>query len=692
MNAAPLVVNLGSAFRSTLQRDPLLLPAILVALAGTAFAAAAPPAWLKRVPIAVQDVATGAREGLSGERDELAAREMMLAANLATRNDELSVTRGELKKTEDLVAGQQEQQDVLSQRLAQATARLNALDAEQGTLQTALQQERNRAVDLDERRQQLEHLSSQLRDEREAFREKLAASEADRAALDDQAAAFEQNRVSLSKAEANVRTLSRDLEILRAERDEVTEKLAAAMKTGDAVDSRIEAFQADQARLERELATAVAERSGLAQQLSQANMVSANLSSQLAATDAKASRLTTEQIALEGQLEGSKVQAQELQASLEDIQAERDRIEDELSEVRELARLSRDQRESMALDLTESQNAVTSLRSRLANAEERLSVSTEELKQARELARLTESERDAMAANLAELRGTVTRLTRNLAEAEERFSASAEELEKARKQALDLRQEVKVATAQIAELNGEVGMAAERRRTLETNLVQQTARLRTLNQDIDHLVHQRSAFQEEALRLLAMLRAASRRLQEQERVIEAGRANVDTLSGKVAELGRFRSDFLMRLSALLGDRDNVRVVGDRFVFQAEVLFDTGSAKIGVGGQAQLSTLASSLKDIEGVIPKDLKWFLRIDGHTDQVPIRSDRFASNWELSQARALAVVHMLISLGVPPNRLAANGFGEYQPIEESDADGASRQNRRIEIKLDQRQAFVLP
>ena len=137
---------------------------------------------------------------------------------------------------------------------------------------------------------------------------------------------------------------------------------------------------------------------------------------------------------------------------------------------------------------------------------------------------------------------------------------------------------------------------------------------------------------------------------------------------------------------MLGDRDNVRVVGDRFVFQAEVLFDSGSADLGAAGRAQLSKLAASINQIEPQMPPDMEWFVRVDGHTDKVPIQSGRFASNWDLSLARALAVVRYLVSQGVPPERLSANGFGEYQPLDAGDTPEARRRNRRIELQLSQR------
>ena len=152
------------------------------------------------------------------------------------------------------------------------------------------------------------------------------------------------------------------------------------------------------------------------------------------------------------------------------------------------------------------------------------------------------------------------------------------------------------------------------------------------------------------------------------------------------ELVRFRSEFFGRLSELLGDRDNIRVVGDRFVFQAEVLFDSGSAELGRAGRIQLGKVAATLKEISQSSHRTLGWILRIDGHTDRIPIRTSAFPSNWELSAARAISVVRFFISQGVPPNRLSANGFGAHQPLDDASDRRAYRRNRRIELKLTER------
>jgi chemotaxis protein MotB len=158
------------------------------------------------------------------------------------------------------------------------------------------------------------------------------------------------------------------------------------------------------------------------------------------------------------------------------------------------------------------------------------------------------------------------------------------------------------------------------------------------------------------------------------------------LAARVEELQRYRSDFFGRLRDVLGERPEVRIVGDRFVFQGEVLFAPGSADLSDAGLRQLRDLAGVLSDVTPLIPADVAWVLRVDGHADRTPIRSARFASNWELAAARAIAVAQILIAEGLPANRVAATSFGDAQPIDPGDSPHALARNRRIELRLTDR------
>jgi chemotaxis protein MotB len=169
-----------------------------------------------------------------------------------------------------------------------------------------------------------------------------------------------------------------------------------------------------------------------------------------------------------------------------------------------------------------------------------------------------------------------------------------------------------------------------------------------------------------------------------ERIEELGRRLNIELARRVNELQRYRSEFFGKVREALGDARGVRVEGDRFVFQSELLFASGSAELGETGKAQLSRLAKTLKQLDARIPANLDWILRIDGHTDRVPLSSTSvFASNWELSTARAVSVVAHLSGEGIPPQRMAAAGFGEFRPLDSGSTPDANRKNRRIEIKL---------
>ena len=172
----------------------------------------------------------------------------------------------------------------------------------------------------------------------------------------------------------------------------------------------------------------------------------------------------------------------------------------------------------------------------------------------------------------------------------------------------------------------------------------------------------------------------------QARIADLGsRLNV-ALAQRVQELARYRSDFFGRLRQVLGTRPDIRVVGDRFVFQSEVFFDAGQAVLKPEGRGELDKLAAILIDLGREMPPDIPWILRVDGHTDNRPIRSAQFPSNWHLSSARAIAVVEYLISKGLPSDRIAATGFGEYQPLDVANNDDAWRRNRRIEFKITER------
>jgi chemotaxis protein MotB len=204
---------------------------------------------------------------------------------------------------------------------------------------------------------------------------------------------------------------------------------------------------------------------------------------------------------------------------------------------------------------------------------------------------------------------------------------------------------------------------------------------------IEVLAQQISALRRQLAALEDALDASEKRDKEsQGRLADLGQRLNVALAQRVQELSRYRSEFFGRLRAILGNRPDIRVVGDRFVFQSEVFFDTGQATLLPEGRAELDTVASALTDLDKQIPAEIAWVLRVDGHTDVRPINSPIFKSNWELSSARAISVVQYLISLGVPAQRLVAAGFAEFQPLDTAATEDAYKRNRRIELKLTER------
>jgi len=288
---------------------------------------------------------------------------------------------------------------------------------------------------------------------------------------------------------------------------------------------------------------------------------------------------------------------------------------------------------------------------------------------------------------LSSLRNQIAELTELLAlersgktELETTLAALTDDLKAARDETSQLQglfdalsQKGASAGSQVTALRGE--LSKERQLAAEA-----LAKIELLNQQIAALRRQIAIVSE------ALEAAESRDRDSKVQIADLGRRLNSALAQRVQELARFRSEFFGRLRRILSQRSDIRVVGDRFVFQSEVLFPKGSADINPAGVIELGKLAAAIKELEAEIPTDIAWVLRVDGHTDADPIKTPAFQSNWELSSARAIAVVKMLIELGVSPSHLVAAGFGEFQPLDAGDTDEAKARNRRIELKLTER------
>ena len=239
--------------------------------------------------------------------------------------------------------------------------------------------------------------------------------------------------------------------------------------------------------------------------------------------------------------------------------------------------------------------------------------------------------------------------------------------------------------AEGAQSNHDAGKAEAGRLTSQLDL-EKAATARAVAQ-IEILNQQISALRRQIAALESALDVSEKKEKDaQLHITDLGQRLNVALAQRVQELSRFRSDFFGKLREILGNRPDVRIVGDRFVLQSELFFDTGKADLKPEATAELDKVAAALVELEKKIPADIAWVLRVDGHTDVRPISGGQFKSNWDLSAARAIAVVQCLIAKGVSPQRLVAAGFGEFQPIDTGTTEDAYRKNRRIEFKLTER------
>lgn len=309
----------------------------------------------------------------------------------------------------------------------------------------------------------------------------------------------------------------------------------------------------------------------------------------------------------------------------------------------------------------------------LANATDALAASTAENVVLSEKQEATLAALEAARLRLDERLAALTAAEQNLAEANTKLAASETSLASTESSLAAALEKLAQTQQESDEANKEADSLAAENAASRAEILQMTKATTALRQRIEELTT-----------LLGDLEAQATR--DKVAIASLGKSLNNALANKVQELQRFRSEFFGRLREVLSGRDEVQIVGDRFVFQSEVLFNQGQANIGNSGEEQLQKLALTLADIATKIPDDINWVLQVEGHTDDIPIRAGRFADNWDLSTERALSVVRFLASQGVPANRLAATGYGEFQPLASGDTDDARRRNRRIELKITQR------
>ena len=377
----------------------------------------------------------------------------------------------------------------------------------------------------------------------------------------------------------------------------------------------------------------------------------------------------------------------QLSAQLQNSITERDRLASRLGELLP----ERDALRTQAADLTSERDK---LRADLVDAFKSVEVDKEKI--TAQLAELESLRRDiaALRSVRGELESRVTRMAATLKQGEATLKQSEAALTASRDRTKELEarlstEQERTALAQRGFEEKEVRLTTllDRMETTADALSKERGLTKEAGARIDVLNRQIAALRQQLARIITALDAAEAKAKVQRiQIASLGNRLNMALANKVAELARYRSEFFGKLREVLGNRKGIRIVGDRFVFQSEVLFSSGAATLAEGGRAEIKKLARTLREIATRIPKNIDWVLRVDGHTDRVPIRTPIFPSNWELSTGRAISVVKYLIELGLPPERLAATGFGEHRPIDKGEDEIAYRRNRRIEFKLTNR------
>ncbi|MEZ5848090.1 MAG: OmpA family protein [Geminicoccaceae bacterium] len=293
-----------------------------------------------------------------------------------------------------------------------------------------------------------------------------------------------------------------------------------------------------------------------------------------------------------------------------------------------------------------------------------------------------DAERARLSGEVDRRTGLIARLERQVGELSDRLAGELAERTRLEQQLEAERVARRGTESLLSQTSREV---ADERRELDRVRVERDAAIGRAKEEVTGLRGQLERLSAQLASVSGLLEQSDETVRfQQGRISDLGARLNEALQAQVEELSAYRSEFFGKLREALGNRPEFRVVGDRFVFQSEVLFASGSARIDPSGEVELRRLAETLGEVADTIPADLAWILRVDGHTDRVPVgASSSFSSNWDLSTARAISVVQFLVRAGIDPVRLAATGFGEFQPLDPRDDEIAYRRNRRIEFKL---------
>lgn len=603
---------------------------------------------------------------LAEQDTAIASFEQQVATLLAQRDDALAAGERLTATVEELETARQtliSEQEAMQIALAQARDEIDA-QTEEARLAAA-------------RREALEAMTAELRAETQNTQTSLAAALAslEAAEVDQAALASAEDRATRVEAQLDAAEAARLAEAAAAEA--LRQRLAdAEAQLSDEEAARLAETAAAEALRER-LQNADAELTAMSLALEEQRRKAEETLTLLAAANAVENdlneKLTEAILSLEqasGNLTETESAAADLETRLAIALAERDTARSDLA--------------SLRADLSATRTQLSELGATAETRDQRLAdLSAErdrlEAENASLLAARTDSAslRDQLAAALA---AKIAAENRSIEEMTEK-DRQATLLSTARKQLAEEEAVSTEAQRQVAALNEQVASLRSELNQLQGLLDSSAAQDAAAQVRIEALGSQLNT---------ALARAAAeekRRAELEAAEAERLRLEAERLKADVATLADYRSEFFGTLRQVLGDREGIQIVGDRFIFSSEVLFESASATLSSAGQEQIANVASILSDVADQIPDSIDWIIRVDGHTDNVPISGGEFADNWELSQARALSVVKYLTeALGFPPERLAATGFGEYRPVNPADTLEARAQNRRIELKLTER------
>jgi chemotaxis protein MotB len=619
-----------------------------------------------------RDAQTAALEQATSQ---ITAFEAQVAGLLALQQqNELSISTLQSEKA-DLLS----EQDRLSLALATARSEIDVAteearrkaaerDALNALIQSLQKQGADNAVQIATQQQKIDDLSTQIS---QAENDRLLS-----------AAAAEELRKRLENADAELTAMTLALEEQRKKAEETLTLLAAAEAAKTNVETQLadalitlNAQKTDQQTLIDDLRS---QNENQAEQAKQAQIA-------LAASLARQQELETRLAEIQTSLDETRGQDREKAQQLNDVQTQLVNALLKLDEQKQTTQILSDQKELIErqfADLQSTLSAQDDLNGSLQNLEAKLAAALAEKLSAQNDFQTTQQQlKAALAAKLASDQLAETRLT-EAAEREVLLQAAREELAQKSQFADQTTEELLKAERQTALLNQQVGELRKQVEQLQGLLdVSEAA-------DIDN----KTQLQNLGQRLNAALARAATEERKRRTLEEAGRKRLEEERNKLAsqaeDLAKYKSEFFGRMRAILAGQDGVKIVGDRFVFSSEVLFDPGQADLQSAGQVEIQKVATILESVMDEIPDNIDWVIRVDGHTDNIALSGQgQFKDNWELSQARALSVVrYMVTGLGFPPDRLAANGFGEFQPVNDANTESARAQNRRIEIKLTER------